>query len=95
MEVEVDVIITLMTKHNILELKDGLWLSYGLNEIATSAHFYFRPRNIENDVGINFKTSDPSIRLKYRLFDAGGDRIDPSEWPFPSETMTEDELMEQ
>lgn len=46
-------------------------------------------------MGINFKTSDPSIRIKYRLFDAGGDRIDPSSWPFPSETLTEDDLLEQ
>lgn len=46
-------------------------------------------------MGINFKTSDPSIRIKYRLFDAGGDRIDPSSWPFPSETLTDDDLLEQ
>ena len=32
-----------------------------------------------------YKTTNPAIRLKYRLFYARDDQIDPSEWPFPSE----------
>lgn len=67
-----------MTRHTILELKDGLWQSYSLNSIAKTAHFYFFPRNKNQDIGIMYKTTNPAIRLKYRLFYAKDDQIDPS-----------------
>lgn len=95
MDLELDIAITLLSRHNIIEMKDGLWQSYSLNVIAKSAHFYFTPRNKNNDVGINFKTTDPAVRLKYRLFYANDEQIDPSEWPFPSQTIDETEAAEQ
>lgn len=78
MDMEIDVAITLMSRNTILELKDGLWQSYSVNEIAKTTHFYFNPRNYKTDVAINFKTTNPAIRLKYRLFYAGDEQIDPS-----------------
>jgi hypothetical protein len=45
MDMVVDISITLMSYHTILELKDGIWQNYGLNSIAKSIHFYFFPRN--------------------------------------------------
>lgn len=68
MDIEIDIAITLMSQHTILEIKDGIWQSFPLNSVATSAHFYFHPRNMDRDIGLMFKTTDPGIRLKYRLF---------------------------
>ena len=68
MDIEVDIAITLMSQHTILEIKDGIWQSFPLNTVAKSAHFYFHPRDKDHDIGLMFKTTDPSIRLKYRLF---------------------------
>lgn len=76
MDREIDIAITLMEHHTILELKDGIWQSFSLNNIAKSSHFYFFPRNINDDVGIMFKTTDPAIRLKYRLFYSSPEDID-------------------
>jgi hypothetical protein len=45
MGIEVDIAITLMSQHTILELKDGIWQSFSTNSIAKTAHFYFHPRN--------------------------------------------------
>lgn len=84
MDIEVDIAITLMSMHSILEVKDGIWQSFPLNAIAKTAHFYFHPRNKDQDIGIMFKTTDQAIRLKYRLFYASQSEIDMSQWPFPS-----------
>lgn len=68
MDIEVDIAITLMSQHTILEIKDGIWQSFPLNSVAKSSHFYFHPRNHDHDISLMFKTTDPAIRLKYRLF---------------------------
>jgi len=55
-----------------------------LNNVAKTTHFYFVPRNRNDDINILYKTTDPSIRLKYRMFYGADNFIDPTSWPFPS-----------
>jgi hypothetical protein len=50
MDIEIDIAITLMSHHTILETKDGIWQSFSTNAISKTAHFYFFPRNKKNDV---------------------------------------------
>ena len=58
MEMEIDISLTLMSKHAIIELKEGIWETYALNSIASSSHFYFLPHHKDNDVSIIYKNSD-------------------------------------
>lgn len=67
-----------MTRQAIIELHTGIWQSFALNSVAKSAHFFFEPRVKEKDVNIFFKTSDPSVRLIYRLYAGTYDTINPS-----------------
>lgn len=68
MNIEIDIAITLMSQHTILELKDGIWQSFPLNSIAKTSHFYFHPRHKDADIALMYKTTDPNLWLKYRLF---------------------------
>ena len=84
MEMEIDIALTLMSRHSVIELKDGVWQSFDLNSIAKTAHFYFYPRNMNDDISLLYKTDDQSMRLKYRMFYGDSEQIDPTHWPFPS-----------
>lgn len=45
MQVEADVTITLLLSNSVIELKDGIWQTYDINEAAATAHFYFLPKH--------------------------------------------------
>ena len=55
---EIDISLTLMSKHSIIELKEGIWETYALNSVASSSYFYFFPKHKENDISIIYKNSD-------------------------------------
>lgn len=59
--------------------------------MAKSAHFFFYPHNPKEDINLLYKSADPNVRLRYRMFYGDEDNINPAEWPFPNEKTSEDE----
>lgn len=95
MDIQIDIAITLMESHSIIQLKDGLWQSFSLNNVAKTTHFYFSPKQKKNDIQILFKTTDPALRISYRLFYTGGNMIDPTSWPFPDDSASSSQALQQ
>ena len=84
MEMQIDITITLMTKHSVIELRDGLWQTFALNSVAETSHFFFIPQHHGKDINIIYKSSDSDLRLVYRIF-TRFESVNPGEWPFPNE----------
>ena len=89
MDYEIDIALTLMTRHAVIQMQDGVWQSFGLNSVAKTAHFFFEPRNKEDDISLFYKSTDQNIRLKYRMFYGDDNHINPAEWPFPNEKISD------
>ena len=88
MDMQIDITITLMTKHSVIELKDGLWQTFSLNSVAETSHFFFYPQHRGKDVNIIYKSSDSDLRLVYKIFAKFAD-VSPGDWPFPNEKPNE------
>lgn len=78
MDMQIDITITLMTKHSVIELKDGLWQTFALNSVASSSHFYFFPQHKDKDVTIIYKNSDTDLRIIYRVYNSLLSHINPA-----------------
>lgn len=76
-------------------MKDGVWQSFSLNKVAKTTHFYFLPRNKDHDIALMFKTTDPNLRMKYRLFYSADNDVDPTSWPFPTDAISTNEMQIQ
>ncbi len=83
MGVEIDVTITLVTENSIIELKDGIWQSYAVNDVTSSSHFYFLPKHINHSATIFYKPSVVDLRIVYSIWKSDDLSINPTEWPFP------------
>ena len=57
MDYQIEINLVLMTKHSVIEMRDGLWQTFYHNAIAETSHFYFFPRYEENDINIIYKSS--------------------------------------
>lgn len=68
MDSEIDLTLTLMVKDSVIELKDGLWQSYALNEIASSSHFYFIPKSANKSISIHYRTALVDLGLVYSIW---------------------------
>ena len=77
MDMQIDITVTLMTKHSVIELKDGLWQTFALNSVASTSHFYFFPQHQDKDVTIIYKNSDTDLRITYRVFSSHKMNINP------------------
>ena len=84
MDIQIDITITLMTKHSIIELKDGLWQTFALNSVASTSHFYFSPQHYDRDASIIYKNTDVDLRIVYKIYNSVFSQINPGNWPFPS-----------
>lgn len=91
MDVEVDVTITLLTTDVIIELKDGIWQNYDINEAASTAHFYFLPKHEQHSVTIYYHSVNVDIKIAYALWKSDDTSISPGEWPFPYIKLENDE----
>jgi hypothetical protein len=83
MSLELDVTITLLIKDSIIELKDGIWNTYPINNIAKTNHFYFLPKHANKSLTIQYKSDFVDLKLMYSLWKTDDKSINPSEWPFP------------
>ena len=83
MNVEVDVTITLMEENAVVELKDGIWQTYDINEAASTAHFYFLPKHIKHSLSIFYHSFNIDLKITYKLWKSDDTSIDISKWPFP------------
>ena len=83
MPVEADITITLVTDNAIIELKDGIWQSYAVNDVTTSSHFYFLPKHQNHSATIFYKPSVVDLRVVYSIWKSDDLSISPAEWPFP------------
>ena len=90
MDIEVDIAITLMSRHAVIELKDGIWQGFDMNSVAKTAHFFFYPQNQKEDINIFYKTEEQQVRLKYKMFYGNDHSINPLDWPFPDEKLSSD-----
>jgi len=84
MDMQIDITITLMTKHSVIELKDGLWQTFALNSVASTSHFYFSPQHYDRDASIIYKNTDVDLRIVYKIYNSVFSQINPASWPFPS-----------
>lgn len=90
MEIEIDIAITLMTRHSLIELQEGIWQTFSLNSVAESSHFYFMPEHKDQSINIIYKSTEFDLRLSYKIFNTLYGKILPGEWPFPPEKPTDD-----
>jgi hypothetical protein len=84
MDVEADVTLTLMVSDAVVELKDGIWQTYDVNEAASSAHFYFLPKHEKHSITIFYHSYSVDLKLSYVLWQSDDTSITMSEWPFPT-----------
>ena len=68
MEVEADVTITLMVRDVVIELKDGVWQTYDINEAASTAHFYFLPKHQQHSTSIFYHSYYSELQISYSLW---------------------------
>ena len=80
---EIDMTITLIVKDSVIELKDGLWQSYSINEIAQTSHFFFMPKNEKKSVSIVYRSSFVDLGVVYNIWKSDEKGINPTNWPFP------------
>lgn len=66
---EVEVSMTLLTADSVMELKDGVWETFKVDDLLVNTHFYFVPLHANNPVKIFFKSTDPNIYLTASLYD--------------------------
>ena len=78
MDYQIEINLVLMTKHSVIELRDGLWQSFRHNSVSETTHFYFFPRYEENDINIIYKSSEANLRLGYKVFDTLSGKINPA-----------------
>lgn len=64
-----EVAMTLLTTDSVMELKDGVWQTFQLDDLLMKTHFYFSPTHDTNPVKIFFKSTDPSIFISALLYD--------------------------
>ena len=86
-----------MVRDVVVELKDGLWQTYDINEAASTAHFYFLPKHQQHSVTIFYHSGAVDLRLAYSLWKSDDTSIAMSKWPFPSnyEQATDDKKDEK
>lgn len=68
MDVIADLTLTLMVKESVIELSDGLWQSYSLNDIVKSSHFYFLVKNEHKSVSIFYRSAYVDLGISYTLW---------------------------
>lgn len=90
MDMQIDISTTLMAKHSVIEMKDGLWQTFALNSVAQSAHFYFYPHHEDKDINVIYKSSEVNLRITYRMFLAHRQDLNPGRWPFPQQKSNQD-----
>jgi hypothetical protein len=83
MDVEVDVTITLMVEEATVELKDGIWQSYAVNEAVVGSHFYFLPKHPNHSATIFYQPSSVDLRIFYTVWTTDDLSVDIQQWPFP------------
>ena len=84
MDVEVDVVITLLVKNSVIELKEGIWQSFMANAIASTLHFYFMPKSFNHSISILHQSKLVDMSLNYTLWESDRNSINPRLWPFPT-----------
>ena len=84
MEVEADVTLTLMVRDVVVELKDGIWQTYDINEASSTAHFYFLPKHQKHSISIFYHSYNVNLRISYTLWKSDDTSIAMSKWPFPN-----------
>ena len=84
MDVEADLTLTLMVQDVVIELKDGIWQTYDVNEASSSAHFYFLPKHAKHSITIFYHSPSIDLRLGYTLWKSDDTSIDITSWPFPT-----------
>ena len=94
MSVEVDITVTLLMHDAIIELKDGIWQSYGINEMSATSHFWFAPKQKDHATTIFYKSSIPDLKIMYTLWESDDKSINPAQWPFPLEYKENEQLSE-
>lgn len=77
MDVEVDLTLTLIVKDSVIELKDGLWQSYAINEIAQTAHFYFVPRNLKKSISIVYRSNIVDLGIVFSIWKTDEKNVNP------------------
>lgn len=92
MDMQIDISTTLMAKHSIIEIKDGLWQTFALNSVAESSYFYFYPHHEDKDINVIYKSSEINLRITYRLFLARQQDLNPAKWPFPRESSNQNNV---
>ncbi len=77
--------ITIMLENSIIELKDGIWQNYDLNEAASSTNFYFLPKHEKHSTTIFYHSTLVDLKVAYTLWQSDDTSIDVSQWPFPTD----------
>jgi hypothetical protein len=78
------VTVTLLIKDSIIELSDGIWNSYHVNEIAKTSHFYFFPKHQNKSVTILYRSEVVDLKIMYNIWKTDDQSINPANWPFPT-----------
>ena len=78
-----DVTITLMLKESVIELKDGIWNYFKINEVAENTHFYFFPKHKNKSVTLTYHSDMVDLKIAYALWKFDYSAITPADWPFP------------
>jgi hypothetical protein len=73
-----------MVRDVVVELKDGIWQTYDINEAASTAHFYFLPKHQQHSITIFYHSYDIDLRLSYILWKTDDTSISMGNWPFPN-----------
>ena len=84
---QVDVTITLVTQQAFIELKDGIWQSYSVNEAVVTSHFYFIPKHPHHSATIFYHPSSVDIKIQYNVWKSDDLSVSQWEWPFPGGVM--------
>lgn len=78
MDVEADLTLTLMLDESVIELKDGIWQNYNINQASVTSHFYFIPNHQNHSTTIFYKSTVVDLKIMYNLWQTDNKNMNPS-----------------
>lgn len=76
----------------MIALDDSIWSSYEVNELSTTNHFFYIPRQSNQTITILFSTEDRNLYIDYSIHNMK-DNINPQNWPWDRHLLNTDEIV--
>lgn len=76
----------------MIALDDSIWNSYEVNELSTTNHFFYIPRQLNKTITVLFSTEDRNLYIDYSIHNTK-DNINPQNWPWDRHILNTAELV--